>query len=374
MSLGRQRVAGHVPELDGVRGLAVLGVMARHFFRDMEMATGAERAVYFAARMGSFGVDLFFVLSGFLITGILLDAKGKPGYFRSFYLRRTVRIFPLYYAALIVVFWFWPHVSPEYSKTITHAAEYQTWYWTYTANWLFAIEGRFTGLDHFWSLCVEEQFYLVWPVLVLLLSRRGLLFACAGIIGGVLALRLGLGLAGTDLLVPYVLTPTRIDALAMGAVVAALARQPTGLDWLLPHAKKLSLAATLVFLVLVVPTWGQGRSPVVMMLGGTVLAFVFALLLVLAMGLPETSLTRRVFGSSPMRFFGKYSYCLYVVHPFVQELAARHFRDDMLPRVHGSILLGRGVFVVLCTVASVAVALASWHLYEKHWLKLKRYS
>src|SRR5215468_1189723 len=100
MTQGRVRLTGHLAGLDGVRGLAILMVVANHLVGDATPLTYAQHLVVKTARYGMIGVDLFFVLSGFLITGLLLEAKGEPRYFANFYARRTLRIFPLYYAVL----------------------------------------------------------------------------------------------------------------------------------------------------------------------------------------------------------------------------------------------------------------------------------
>jgi len=108
----RPRRTGHQPGLDGVRGVAILMVMAIHFVGESKAETFVQTLLTKAAGYGLFGVDLFFVLSGFLITGILLEAKNRPHYFRNFYARRTLRIFPLYYGVLAVLFLLLPAVTP----------------------------------------------------------------------------------------------------------------------------------------------------------------------------------------------------------------------------------------------------------------------
>src|SRR5262249_2846553 len=116
---------------------------------------------------GWMGVDLFFVLSGFLITGILLDSRGADGYFSSFYARRFLRIFPLYYGFLALWFLVLAYVfGSAYSDLF--ARERQVWFWSYTANW--GRPDELGALGHFWSLAIEEQFYLVWPLVVWLLG------------------------------------------------------------------------------------------------------------------------------------------------------------------------------------------------------------
>ena len=118
---------------------------------------------------GSYGVDLFFILSGFLITGILFDARNEPNYFRNFYMRRVLRIFPLYYGVLALVFLVAPLIPIFQGKTLDYLLDRQAWAWLYGVNIYIAIQGdwAFSYLEHLWSLCVEEHFYFVWPLVVL---------------------------------------------------------------------------------------------------------------------------------------------------------------------------------------------------------------
>jgi peptidoglycan/LPS O-acetylase OafA/YrhL len=149
----------HLAPLDGLRGVAVLLVMVCHFGPELPVATRGANALARVLSAGWVGVDLFFVLSGFLITRILLAARGSPGYFTNFYARRVLRIFPLYYATLLMVFvvlpWLGVTAAPE------PAASHQAWLWTYTSNLLVARLRSFVfltpaaNLNHFWSLAIE---------------------------------------------------------------------------------------------------------------------------------------------------------------------------------------------------------------------------
>src|SRR5262245_43040855 len=158
----RPNLRGHMPALDGVRGLAVLMVLVFHFVGNMMPANGVERAIVGVTSYGSYGVELFFVLSGFLITGILYDAHNKPHYFRNFYMRRLLRIFPLYYGVLALVFIVAPLIPLLRGPALDYLVDRQAWAWLYTVNVYIAREGdwSFSYLDHFWSLAVEEHFYL----------------------------------------------------------------------------------------------------------------------------------------------------------------------------------------------------------------------
>src|SRR5207245_9840400 len=224
--LDQVRLTGHLPGLDGVRGLAILMVMAVHFVGDATARTAAERLVVKLASYGVLGVDLFFVLSGFLITGLLLDAKNSPHYFRDFYARRTLRIFPLYYLVLATLFIVLPRIG-ALTPALEEARERQVWLWTYTVNFYIAAKSSWalTYFSHFWSLAIEEHFYLLWPLVVFGFRREALERRCAFVIVGGAALALALAAAGVSELSISVLTPCRVDALCVGALLAVLSRR-----------------------------------------------------------------------------------------------------------------------------------------------------
>jgi peptidoglycan/LPS O-acetylase OafA/YrhL len=375
-------VTGHLAGLDGVRGMAILMVMAVHFVGDTPADSPLQKLVVKAASYGLLGVDLFFVLSGFLITGLLLEAKGQPHYFRNFYARRTLRIFPLYYGVLAVLFLLLPAlVTP--SPLLEVARRHQAWLWTYTTNFYIALTSSWASLtyvSHFWSLAIEEHFYLVWPLVVFSFSRPVLERICIGVIVAALALRLLLVAQGMSELSVSVLTPCRIDTLIVGGLLAILVRRE-GLGARLLDRAGFFLVG-LMALVFVVSLFGVLTGlwlPVLHEVRVSLFAFLFGALTLVSLGGSSGARRRarrlgRLFQSRILGFFGKYSYGLYVYHGlltwYLIEIQANERLDRWFGGQHWLTLLTR---VVLGVGVSVVVSVLSYELMEKKFLGLKRY-
>jgi peptidoglycan/LPS O-acetylase OafA/YrhL len=155
----------HIPALDGLRGIAILLVIP-HNADIFSQSAPWLWPIALVAHAGWIGVQLFFVLSGFLITRNLLDTRRDANYLRSFYVRRALRIFPLYFLTLFVGLVVLPHVV-QFSPGALASHHNQVWLWTFLSNWAQPYGLEVSGFSHFWSLAVEEQFYLVWPFVVL---------------------------------------------------------------------------------------------------------------------------------------------------------------------------------------------------------------
>src|SRR5438128_3210509 len=226
VSAGGRRRDSHVPAVDGVRGLAIILVLFVHFIGDARPYTAFERVVMKASNYGVWGVDLFFVLSGFLITGILYDSKGSTHYFRNFYMRRILRIFPLYYGVLFLLFFVLPLIPSVFPAGLEESSRHQAWIWPYAVNLFIAQRGTWAlpYISHFWSLAIEEHFYLLLPVVVALASTGTLLRICAGCAVFSVLLRIVLYLAGLNEISIQVLTPCRFDALCTGGFLAIATR------------------------------------------------------------------------------------------------------------------------------------------------------
>ncbi len=318
---------------------------------------------------GWMGVDLFFVLSGFLITGILLDTRNQHHYFRNFYARRTLRIFPLYYGLFLLLFLLTPIIHLQWRPG--HIA-----YLFYAGNIAYNLDPTISQIKpavemlHFWSLAVEEQFYLIWPLLILLIpTRKALVRTCLGLSAFGLLLRcllvhwsLGRGSEWA-----YAELPTHMDGLLAGSLAAiwfrAIPLQTIvgRVRWVLPAAA-IALAGIIAY-----SRSGNFSSTGMTTLGYPILAtfFVCVLLLALKPGTPASRL-----GSAPiLRFFGKYSYGMYIFH-FVFNSATARFQPVLQAHLH-SIVLGGLAYVGLVFLGTILVSVLSYNLYEKHWLRMK---
>ena len=348
---------GHVPALDGLRGLAVLLVLIFHIAQsEPAPAVGIARAICQATRLGQTGVDLFFVLSGFLITGILHDTKASPRYFLNFYGRRTLRIFPLYYGVLIAAYVLMPAffgVRPLGVDPI--------WLWTYTANLptTFGVDGGTFG--HFWTLAIEEQFYLVWPAVVYSLGRKRLMAVCLGCIAGAAGVRLAMEHRG---LTSFTFTLARMDSLTLGAWLALAARGPAGMIGWRGKARVVAIATAALAAPLYLARSGSGAAWL-QVFKYLPIAIFYGAILVLAVTSRPSSRAGRPFRSAILRWLGKYSYGLYVFHPIFIVLAGRITAGSSDPRWASAARVG------MIVAGSLAAAWLSWHLYEKHFLAWK---
>jgi peptidoglycan/LPS O-acetylase OafA/YrhL len=361
-----------VPELDGIRGIAILLVMLFHFVPQPTHPSIINNLSKIAG-IGWCGVDLFFVLSGFLITGILLDSKGSSSYFAAFYKRRAVRILPLYYFAVISLFIILPAASLQFGfKWSVFPSNEQWWYWLHISNWRTAFHPVvYPEASPLWSLAIEEQFYLVWPLVVLLCSPRRLFHVCVGL---TLVCFLARNLPSVQALSGqydnflYRLTPFRIDALVFGACAALIVRNER---WTQSTRRFLwpafSSAMVAVSAVMIAAGSTSPHTGPMTRFGYTALGVIFTSVVLLATwssGSP--AIFTRVLRSRVLTSFGKYSYAMYVVHfPLTWHLA-----PYVEPMGYGPLAV---FFRVLLKIAETYLAaLLLWNCLEKHFLKLKR--
>jgi peptidoglycan/LPS O-acetylase OafA/YrhL len=367
LAISRQRV----PALDGLRGLAILLVVVFHFVSQEgvqppgSITDRLQRLVI----MGWSGVDLFFVLSGFLIGGILMEVRRSPSYFKTFYARRFFRIVPIYYlwillyAALIAVAG--RFITQLSNSGIPPPLDLGTFsYFLFLQNvvpvTLFGLAGAWFG--HLWSLAVEEQFYLVAPMAVRLMPTRGLKWILLAVILGLPLLRVFL-LRVANVAPSSVgsMVVTRGDSLAMGFLAAALTHGDSPVFSVMPHVAKLR-AALVALAVGVAALWfysPQALTFGMQSLGYTWMALFYATILLLGIGQSEGWIARAL-RVAWLRELGIVSYCVYIIH-IVVNVALHALLLHRSPRI--STAKGASV-TVLAAFITYGLAKLSWLLFE----------
>jgi peptidoglycan/LPS O-acetylase OafA/YrhL len=312
----------HIPELDGLRGIAILLVMIGH---------GWSRLSLLAVS----GVSLFFVLSGFLITRILVRSVGEPYYFSNFYARRAIRIWPLYYLILGITF-----LTPIFPFIHAEFPSYR--FLLYIQNF-WSLDKAPPILGPTWSLAIEEQFYLVWPLLTWFCRTPRRVWWMAIILMSITpAIRIEYYLAGID---SYALTLGRLDGLATGACLAALTLWWSGGSERRSRLMAICLTISISLLPLLYFTLLRKafKDTSTNLFFGCLLAFS-----VYWSGSPGT----RILRTATLRFFGKISYCAYLVNL--------------------ALIYRLGIFPVVVRLAlTVLIATISWYLFERPILGLK---
>ena len=373
------------PALDGLRAAAVLLVFWGHY----------EGGVHPLLSWGWAGVDVFFALSGFLITGILYDTRNTRHRFRNFYARRTLRIFPLYYAVLFLALlttpifhWLW---NPAWFLWFSYLGNYARFFFVNSpllangaAEHLVAQPPfpyhfiMYTG--HFWSLCVEEQFYLVWPLIIFTVRKRETLRnLCIAVILLCLAARIAClywipaSLLRIDFL--HRVTPLRADALLLGGLAALCMRGPEA-AYLRERARPLLLLFVTGFAIFQLTCIGMSaqhtayqpdaESPILTTIGFTLID-IFSATLVVAL-LEQTGWLFRVFNASWLRWLGKISYGFYVFHILFQNFYAylahrlTHFRGPSM-----------NLTAIIALISTIALSFLSYRYFETPFLRLKRH-
>jgi peptidoglycan/LPS O-acetylase OafA/YrhL len=356
----------HYPALDGLRGIAILAVFFSHFGGGHKSTSFIIRTWSHVADAGWMGVDLFFVLSGFLITGILLDTADREDRVKNFYARRALRIFPLFYGVLFGFLLLTPFLH-------LHWQSGHLLYFFYLSNMIPVLApnlpppGSSVGLVHLWSLAVEEQFYLLWPLVVWFVrDRTKLLRISVAIMICALALRTILVLRGTEPFIVYSLLFTRGDSLICGSALALLTRGPSArslpVRWLLP------LSCATVLALFLVSGSGLHEAPVISTVGYTAIAILCACLVYCAQ--QGRGWIAAVCNQAGLRFFGRYSYGLYIYHGLLVVFLFPLVYP--VQRLVHSVLLGSILYLVLSLGLTLGIAMVSYHFFEAPILGLKK--
>lgn len=357
-----------IPELNGIRGLAILLVLVFHL--GTALVQPQDGVVGRAVSSCWIGVDLFFALSGFLITGILLDAKGKKGYFTSFYWRRTLRIFPLYYSFVILFFGIAVPLAHSLGRWMEYPASEAVWYLSYLSNWHTGMGAAGGLLTHFWSLAVEEQFYLCWPLLIALVPFPRMGCAILGLVSVAVSLRLVAWHQGWPVELVYRGTAFRLDPLALGALVAWVNRG----GWRTPAVSSALQIAAIVSL-----TGGVFW----VLRGGTISShdreaqpFGYLVIAIACAGFVSAIVDRRggsgvavrTLRSRGLQKAGELSYGIYVWHVPLAYYASRMTEWCGLSKTSPS---GAVVFLGVTLLGSFGTAALTYALIERPFLRLK---
>ena len=368
--------AGFIPALDGLRGIAIILVMLHHFTYYRPTA-GVDLLIGSVLFFGWTGVDLFFVLSGFLITGILIDTRGSKRYFTSFYARRTLRIFPLYYLVLVVAFVVLPKFPAAQTVLVgqVDGAELppQWPYWLYLTNFSIADGGWVHGwVDVAWSLAIEEQFYLVWPLLIWLCPPRLVAVLCAVILVSEPAARVYARAIDVPSLSIFVLPWFRLDGFAIGALLAMAQRRgllPL-LDRAVPIVVIVAVAGLIVCTIMGGHTWWWNRW--MQQYGYSLIAIIAGAMVVGAINRPADSVWPQMLSAGWLRAFGKYSYCLYLIHaPVMRAVREYVFNPEEYKTFGIAPWIAQLLFYGAATAPAFALAWLSWRLFEAPILRLK---
>ncbi|HEY6504948.1 MAG TPA: acyltransferase [Chitinophagaceae bacterium] len=351
----------YYPALDGLRGIAIILVLCCHHFNFIPQF-----------ELGWVGVDLFFVLSGFLITDILLKTKETKNFLQNFYIRRILRIFPLYYGALLLFFLlapFFQNLQVQYNYYHNN----QAMSWLHMQNWLYIFNQKpndFLLLNHFWSLSIEEQFYLLWPFVILAVksNRRLAQIACIILslcIAGRFCSWLYFGNGYTNFYFQYM---TRLDGLCIGSLIAIWRfSSPEQVKKKLLHLVFVLFGIHLAVLILA-KTIFTG-VPHFQFFGYSSIAAVFGIIIFLAIE-KRTAYSKILIENSFLRYTGKISYGLYVYHWPVLVLLKLYFLDKLVNYGY-SYDISYIALSLTGLVIAVILSVASYHFLEKRILALK---
>ena len=355
-----------IAELDGIRGVAILMVLTWHYFGSVPRAMEPGSVISYltiATRLFWSGVDLFFVLSGYLICGIILDNHRKSDFLKSFFIRRATRILPLYLLLLLFYVLLESLLDSDRYSWLFSSPRPLWSYLAFVQNVVMGQVGHYGSnfLAISWSLAIEEQFYLIAPVSILLMGRRAWVRAIPALILFALTLRLTFPQFAS-----YVNTPFRMDSLLIGGAVAVIVRNEKVYSVLAGNRiGVLTFCLTGIFLLAVLSLrLGLGTIQY------TVFGCVYGSLLLTAILYRDSAWTS-VLRCGPLRFFGSIAYGLYMYHQAVNGLL-----HGVISGTPPTLATREGIITTATALAiTIILSFASFHLYEARFLKIgQKYS
>ena len=392
----------HAERLTGLRGIAVLLVMLYHqgitlspfmlpnAYGDFGLSLFHRIFFLIPSMVGWSGIYLFFCLSGFLITGILIESRDSPRFFRTFYIRRSLRILPIYYVYLTFFIFIAPRLPGFEGIGFYPGHEISAlWYYFHLSNVIQVYTGAFhhLALSVTWTLAAEEQFYLVWPWVLKRFAPHSFERFCWALVALAMLCRVGMLLADYSLVQVYLFPLSQFDGFALGALIAIYCRRSGGQARLLRSARwvlpvSLSLAGAMIAYLYVVhpaqPTyWYFLMHPVTRSIGMPLVNAGYAALFVLVAFDPGRNAVGRLMETRPLLLFGKYSYAIYLVHFPVMSLLATHVFHPAVASGQLGVriahpMLGFAFACFISFTACLALGWATWQLVEQPILRLKR--
>jgi peptidoglycan/LPS O-acetylase OafA/YrhL len=359
----------YIKELDGLRAIAILLVIIWHYLLGQTTPDMLPTKVWMLLSWSWSGVDLFFVLSGFLIGRILIYYKTSPNYFKTFYMRRVLRIFPLYYLSLLLFFVCmalgmaktFPVLFGDSIPYISYPLYIQNWFMVskgFGPNWLAVT----------WSLAVEEQFYLLFPFVIYFVNNKHLpkiFIICIllapllrGIIGGYGA---------------YVLLPARMDALLVGALIAYYYQNGSIQKYLAPHARTVATSTLLLFGIILVLAYRETAKYTGDMLNHSLYAIFYGMLIITIL-VSKSKIIGSGLGNPVLMFIGKVSYSIYLIHQIVLIVLTKLISNKDVPWID-DIYKPDSIKVTLISLGvTLILATLSYYAFEKPLQKIgKRY-
>lgn len=345
-----------IPELDGLRAISILSVLFFHL-----NVPGFS--------LGWSGVFLFFVISGFLITGILLDAKGQEHYYKNFFIRRSLRIFPIYYISLIAIY--------VLSCLLNKPNSDFFWYLIYGQNYLLGFTGFAAAFpasfSHTWSLAIEEQFYFLWPFLVCILTIRKLVILLLVFVVVAISSRVGVWVYTNNPFLVFTTLPSTIDSLAIGAMLAIVIRLPLSRK-LIVNSSIVICSISLLSLIMIISCYGFSCywSPVTMISSKPMNLFIYTIMALffcslMSLVIHTDTVFSRLLRIDIFKQIGKISYGLYLYHlPVYMYVNILAKNMTIWGGEIDTIVIGMVKLII-----TYIISLLSWHLVETKFIKAK---
>jgi peptidoglycan/LPS O-acetylase OafA/YrhL len=346
-----QNAKTYIPALDGLRGIAILLVILFHTFH---------------FTLGWCGVDLFFILSGFLITSSLIETKEDNNYLKKFWLKRVLRIFPLYYLILIIIL-----IPKDFFNINT--VSFSSWsYWFYVQNWVYVYNGLFPDgkdtLNHFWSLAIEEQFYFLFPFIIKYVPKKNLVSVLLLFIAVPIGARYYYFINNN--IGYYVATVSRLDALSIGALLAYLVRENKHYLEKYVHLVFYSALGYIIVAILIYQDL-HFSNPLIATLGLTAFALLFACVLIYSISNFKNNFLNAILNNKYLKFIGKIAYGLYVYHWILYVLIKPQLLE-MLFNATQLLLVSKVIASSFIFLLALIISYLSYHYFEKRIMSLRK--